>query len=87
MHNLFLSPFERLKFLQKGFVAGLEMRASDPFPLEPAAAVSAGMLGVGVGEYSGLSNSSQSQDFSPLNQRNRPTPCPWESAQLIMLTI
>lgn len=68
-------------------MAGLEMRASDPFPLEPAAAVSAGTWRVGVGEYSGLSNSSQSGDFSPLNQRNRPTPCPWESAQLIMLTI
>ena len=48
MHNLFLSPFESLKFLQKGFVAGLEMSASDPFPLRPAAAVSARKLRVGV---------------------------------------
>ena len=44
-------------------MAGLEMRASDPFPLEPAAAVSAGTWGVGVGEYSGLSNSSQVGTF------------------------
>lgn len=35
MHNLFLSPFESLKLLLKGFVAGLEMRASEPLPLRP----------------------------------------------------
>lgn len=60
MHNLFLSPFEGLKFLQKGFVAGLEMSTSAPLPLRPAAAVSAGKLRAGV--FPGLSDSSQSGD-------------------------
>lgn len=36
-----MSPFESLKFLQKGFVAGLEMKTWDHLPLRLAAAVSA----------------------------------------------